>query len=358
MTEQELDKFFINQEFRSVRVNVEGIRVYYRQAGEACKILILYSLPGREMVARPQQENIGRQIREKFEQAGFARLEVLNLVLTQNPAAVDGVFGDRDKFWILDAAAGQVMLYEDQEGDFCGLRRPLEDLLLEKAEGKFWNAPKEALRQAGDLKSNLSLWNTIIVVINLAVFLLCEWKGSTEDTRFLLEHGALCAENVTEGREYYRLLTHMFLHSGIQHLVNNMLILLFIGNRLERMIGHIRYLVIYFCSGLLAGIVSMSYNRIIGEYAVSVGASGAVFGVVGALAYIILANRGKAEDLTKRQIFIFIILSLYGGFIRQGIDNAAHIGGLAAGFLLALLLYRRPKGGNAPKGQKRGRFEG
>ena len=76
-----------------------------------------------------------------------------------------------------------------------------------------------------------------------------------------------------------------------------------------------------------------------GEYSVSAGASGAVFAVMGAMIYIVLRNRGRLEDLTVRQILIMAAFSLYFGFTSTGVDNAAHVGGLLAGLVLAALLY-------------------
>lgn len=77
------------------------------------------------------------------------------------------------------------------------------------------------------------------------------------------------------------------------------------------------------------------------DYAVSGGASGAIFGVIGALIYIVARNRGRLEDLTSRRLVFMAILSLYYGFTSVGVDNAAHVGGIIGGFLLAVVLYRK-----------------
>lgn len=183
-----------------------------------------------------------------------------------------------------------------------------------------------------------SFCNLLLVVINIIVFLVAELCYSFTDID-LIERGALSADYVWQDGEYYRLITCMFLHAGMSHLVNNMLILWFLGDTLEKQIGHIKFLLIYFSTGILAGIASMGYNNSIGRSVVCVGASGAIFGVVGAVAFLILAHRGRMAGLTTRQIVLFIILSLYGGFTSSGVDNVAHIGGLLAGVAEALVLY-------------------
>lgn len=189
--------------------------------------------------------------------------------------------------------------------------------------------------------------NLFLVVVTSGVFfLLLLWEKSItkgafygNTTLFLLEHGALHGPSVFDG-EWYRLITYLFLHSDIEHLINNMLILYFVGNALERYLGRIKYLVLYFSSGVLAGIGSIVYNT---SYPVCIGASGAVFGVSGALAYLVLVNKGNLQGLTKRQMLLFLALSVYGGFVNQGVDNAAHIVGLLAGFFVAMMLYRRKR---------------
>jgi rhomboid protease GluP len=128
-----------------------------------------------------------------------------------------------------------------------------------------------------------------------------------------------------------------------------MLVLLFVGDNLERAAGKLKYLLIYFGTGIIAGITSISYNMWkdsgqIGEASsYSIGASGAIFGVVGAVLFIVMINRGRLEGISTRQMVFFVILSLYGGIANTHIDQAAHIGGFIAGIILAALLYRRNK---------------
>lgn len=203
--------------------------------------------------------------------------------------------------------------------------------------------PEHMEKEPKDIGDYYSLINTIIVVLNIVIFVIVDLSHSSENVEWMLRCGALYEPYVLGNHEYYRLLTSMFLHFGTAHIFNNMLVLWFLGGTLEKLTGHIKYTFIYFLSGILAGCFSIGYNILNGQTVVSAGASGAVFGVVGALLYVVLRNRGRAEGLTKRQMLVFIFLSLYGGFANQGIDNAAHVGGFISGFLLAVLLYRKPK---------------
>lgn len=184
--------------------------------------------------------------------------------------------------------------------------------------------------------------NLLMTVVNILVFAVFTIIGSTEDTYFMLEHGACFTPLIQQG-EYYRLFTGMFLHFGLYHLVYNMICLIFLGDLLETVIGPVKYLLIYLAGGLVGNLLSMAVELKTEEYAVSAGASGAIFSVIGALLYIIIRNKGRLGDITLQRMAMMAVLSILQGFTDTGTDNAAHIGGFIAGFLLAVLLYHKRK---------------
>ena len=180
-----------------------------------------------------------------------------------------------------------------------------------------------------------------IIVMNISIFLMLSFQGMTEDGIFMFHHGAMYVPSVIKDGEYYRLFTSMFLHFGFEHLMNNMFLLGVIGCNLELEIGKWRYLTIYLLSGLMGNVLSAWIDIQTGEYAISAGASGAIFGVVGALLYVAIRNRGRIGRISGRGLAFMVLCSLYLGFTSTGVDNAAHIGGVISGILLAVLLYRR-----------------
>ena len=184
--------------------------------------------------------------------------------------------------------------------------------------------------------------NGVLIAVNILYFFWLEFHGSTENAAFMVEHGAMYVPLVVREGEYYRLLTAVFMHFGISHLVNNMVILFVLGDNLERALGKVKYLVFYLICGVGANVFSMVVSIREYELAVSAGASGAIFGVIGGLLYVAIRNRGRLEDLSTRQLALFVACSLYFGFTSTGIDNAAHVGGLVLGFLLAAIFYRNP----------------
>lgn len=186
-----------------------------------------------------------------------------------------------------------------------------------------------------------ALCTTVIIVINVAVFLILSLFGDTEDAVFMFQHGAMYEPIVTQQHEFYRIFTSMFLHFGITHLLNNMVLLGALGWNLELEIGKMRFLIIYLVSGIGGNLLSLYFGISAETYAVSAGASGAIFGLMGALLYVVIANRGRLGRLSGRGMLFMVILSLYFGFTSSGVDNWAHIGGLITGFVMAVILYRR-----------------
>lgn len=158
----------------------------------------------------------------------------------------------------------------------------------------------------------------------------------------LLAWGANSASSVMEDHEYWRLLTATFLHGGLMHLALNMLGLWSGGRELNRLYGNAQFLLIYFGSALAGSALSLHFSA---QQAVSVGASGAVFGVLGALFVALYRHRGQLAGLNTRNVLtgqgVFLVYALVQGFAKDGIDNAAHVGGLVAGCLLAWMLVEK-----------------
>ena len=192
-------------------------------------------------------------------------------------------------------------------------------------------------------KNQIAWVNGCLIAVNILYFLLLEGKGSSQNTEIMVKYGALYAPLVILQKEYYRLITAMFMHFGIEHLVNNMLILFVLGDNLERALGKVKYLIFYLACGIGANIVSVYFYWTTEPNVVSAGASGAIFGVVGGLIYAVLRNKGRLEDLSSRQLILMAIFSLYLGFTNAGTNNTAHLSGIFIGLLMGVILYRKPR---------------
>lgn len=172
-----------------------------------------------------------------------------------------------------------------------------------------------------------------LIIINVLVFLAMYIFGKgSEDTLTLLLFGANYPVLVRAG-DYYRLITSAFLHVGLLHLIFNNYALYVIGSQLESFLGKAKFLIIYLVSAICGSLMSMLFSD-----GISIGASGAIFGLLGSLLYFGYNYRVYLGTVLKSQIIPLIILNLVIGFITPGIDNAAHIGGLLGGLGMTMAL--------------------
>jgi rhomboid protease GluP len=160
----------------------------------------------------------------------------------------------------------------------------------------------------------------------------------------VLERGALIPTLVAQG-EAWRLVSSVFLHSGITHLGFNMLSLYFLGSFTEEAFGRGRFFALYLLSGVSGGLAYLYFG---GFNQAAVGASGAIFGLLGGvLGYALRRGTFSWQNPLIRQLLILLALNLYLGFSIENISNTAHLGGLAGGFALGWLMaptvYSRKK---------------
>jgi rhomboid protease GluP len=182
-----------------------------------------------------------------------------------------------------------------------------------------------------------------IVMANVLVFVVMLFKGAGfwhSPNTVQLAWGANFGPATQDG-EWWRLGTAMFLHFGIIHLLMNVWSLWDAGQLVERMYGHLRFSVIYVISGLTGNLLSLVIQ---GNSAVSGGASGAIFGIYGALLTFLWRERASLAPHEFRWLFwgalAFSLVTIVLGFIVPGIDNSAHIGGFITGILSSILFSK------------------
>lgn len=179
-----------------------------------------------------------------------------------------------------------------------------------------------------------------IIAINIAVFIFMAIRGvnvMTPKTADIVNWGGNLSSYTMFG-EAWRLVSCMFLHIGIIHIFFNMMVLWSLGNLIEKFFGHVNFILLYFISGIIGSLASVVWN----PFVVSAGASGAVFGVFGAMCGFLVVKRRDLPrtfyEEMKKNAFLFLGLNLAFGFSVPNIDMAAHLGGLVGGLVAALIL--------------------
>ena len=135
-----------------------------------------------------------------------------------------------------------------------------------------------------------------------------------------------------------RILTSMFMHFGAEHLINNMVMLYILGYQIEENFGRVKYLITYFICGIAGGIISSGIEMITGEYSISAGASGAIFGIFGVLLVMIFKSRKQLGQVSAPRLILLFILMVFGN-MQEGVDWMAHLGGAVTGVVIALAIY-------------------
>jgi rhomboid protease GluP len=173
----------------------------------------------------------------------------------------------------------------------------------------------------------------IFIALQVIVFLLMEWSGGSTNPAVLIQYGAKFNPLIQAG-EWWRFFTPIFLHIGFLHLLMNTFALYYLGMTVERLYGSWRFFFIYLIAGFFGTLGSFLFTT-----SLSAGASGAIFGLFGALLYFGTVYRHLFFQTIGTNIIGLIIINLLFGMIVPGIDNAGHIGGLIGGFLAAGIVH-------------------
>jgi rhomboid protease GluP len=322
--------------------NLSEFTIFFKKENGFVSMIELVNMEENPYITEDLLHNVTRKAHWRFLDQGCEEIHDLVLVLTKDPQSAI-VLGERQRaFWIIDTVQNRLLIPEGKAEDFYGIKELIEQWLT----ADFDEAELEDVLYQADGRRVIRLKeqpliNQGIFLINLLVFTFCTLSGE-----MLYNYGRLSLQETLNG-QWYRIFTSMFLHGDISHLAGNMMVLFFLGNIVEKELGHIRYFILYFISGIAGAMASLwmqSIRIMYGEEVVgSIGASGAIFGMLGGLLWILIRNRGHLAEMSLLRVLFLVCYALYGGLMSSNVDNAAHFGGLAAGFFMAVLLYRKKK---------------
>jgi len=174
---------------------------------------------------------------------------------------------------------------------------------------------------------------TLLIIANIVMFIVLMASGGTNGEN-LFRHGAIWKVEPFN-KETWRIAAAMFLHGGFEHLLFNMFALFVFAPPLEQMMGSFKYAVLYVISGLLGNTAALWLSE---WGTLAVGASGAIYGIYGAYLFIALFRRQTLDEASRRTLLIILGIGIVQSFVIQGISWSAHLGGLAAGFVVYSVL--------------------
>lgn len=335
----QIEYLFYLEGYDKIPTNLPEYVFFCRRENQGVTVVFVVDYHRGVYISEDQYAHMKKRGAEFFRARGGADVHMLSLILSEDTEAAKRLCAGDSFCWMIDKMSSRLIIHENQTEDFYGWKAVLEDFLAHPS----YDARYADVLSANGTTSGSREWsreriaampwvNICLVAVNVVVFLICTFTGD-----LLYNKGAFGLAQIMEDQSYYRIITSMFLHADIQHLFNNMIILYFIGEIVEKKIGHIPYIFVYFLSGIAGNIFSVAYELLSGEYYSSIGASGAVFGVEGALLYLVIINHGRMEHLTAGRLVFAILFSLYSGLTSTDVNNAAHIGGLLMGFAAAVV---------------------
>jgi len=178
----------------------------------------------------------------------------------------------------------------------------------------------------------------VLLSIMIIYFILMTLNGGTTNTETLLKYGAMAPPFVVEFNQYYRFITSIFIHIGITHMFFNGYALYIFGPQIERLMGPKKYLLFFLLTGIGGNLATFIFNYV----SVSAGASGSLFGLLGAFLYLIHRHKEMITPEGRKSLLSMLGINLLLTFAVPSISVTAHLGGLIMGYLLSYV-FIRPK---------------
>ncbi len=354
---------------KDIDFQTEGMTVLYSIMGQKMKIVWMITDEALGTMTRDDVARNTERIYNMLKGQPCTTTELLMVFFTENVEAVRSL-GEGMSYWIVDETRKEVIVDEGQPAEFLGLHgvltnicriksevRSAEMKTMNKIERPVYIAPKQRSSRAKYF--GIPFVTVLLILANVITF-FCTYYS---DEFYLYYYkGCMNWEIMTENKQYYRFITCMFLHGGIDHLIGNMICLAIYGWRLEKIFGHARFTFCYFLTGFFAGLASGLLHLSDGHIVGSIGASGAIFGIGGALIVMLIADPEERKGDNIWRSFIYYMFPWYGisqeggwriivrttgivilirnvieaADISSGIDNYGHMGGLLSGLFFAL----------------------
>ena len=351
---ERIRSYFGQQNFALTATNTQELCILRNQSGGRAIFVTLIDNTKSHVFGASHIASVQSQLENMTQNMNYSGCDVLFVVITGNvmrDQAMTQVPGAA--VWLVSSDPARLLVYENQPYDFYGMRQGIEESLMPPrretifgGETVYDESPRSGSASKRSLGTTLKYtrvpYVTIaLIAINMIWYIVLAAGGNTTDSYYMIEKGGNVAMLVFGEMEIWRLFTAMFMHFGIMHLFSNMLYLGFVGTNVERTVGHLKYFLIYMLSGIGAGVVSAAYYSLTNTVTVSAGASGAIYGVIGTLIYLLIRNRSALRSgFAFLRIGIAIVFIFYSSVLNSTVDGAAHIGGFIIGFILSFLFLR------------------
>lgn len=344
MMKEKLEMYLQSEGFFQLTSRLSEVSALVKFENNLANILQIIDYSNNLYLDKEQFEEVKASLKKMFQDRGISEIHILSLILSENTSRSEILAKDDPFCWQIHTGTTELLIGEDKHPDFYGMKGLLEDFLVKyKEDPTQFSAPEEEVsKEPTRVEKLIAYWKKTpyislsLIVVNLILCFCC-----IENPQLFYGKGAVGLSYVLQG-EVYRLVSSMFLHGSLDHYFSNMLLLYFLGDMLENKIGRIRFITLYFLTGIIGNVVSCLYEYIAAVNYISYGASGAVFGLIGMLFYLVM-HRDERIRISMPAMLFMVIYCIYSSFAGIQVNVAAHLGGLLSGMLLMFVFYPRRK---------------
>lgn len=298
-----------------------------------------------------RNDSYEQRLKGVFKELNCSYLLVLNLLITEEEITLNNPveFQPNNEIymisWIVDLYSKKIIVPKKEIDEVLNIRELIQkvfNIIYPEFDLKDSDLSKYGHRMKKKIILKQKSKNTSLtyglIMLNIILWLLMELNGGSTNINTLLLFGANDRFLILERNQYWRLISSTLLHIGISHLLYNNLALYLFGTRVERYFGKIKFLAIYFITGIIGSIASIFFSDVI-----SAGASGAIYGILGALLVLAYMTNKEIDGLNSYIILIMIMSGIGMGWVMPSIDNAAHLAGLFTGILTGIIMLNQGK---------------
>lgn len=244
MVEQQLDDFMAEEGYVKVPSNLPEFIFYYYLEKNYVNVFHVIYYEKNLYITEEQYQHIKDKIRAFFKEKKVDDVHIMSLIVSRDTEKGKRICKEDPFCWMIDPSNDRLVVYENQVGDFYGMRNKIERFLAQTSSSGQTTADTQMdAGQTGkwNIRFRISYVTAFLVAANILVFMICTFTGD-----LLYNEGAFSAGMFWEDREYYRILTSTFLHWDMDHLVSNMIVLYYLGEVVEKYFGRIKYSFIYY----------------------------------------------------------------------------------------------------------------
>lgn len=342
-----LSSYFKARHFQAIPTDTQSVSMYATFQKHSLYLINLIALGDERSYNHEMYEHYKMTTKAQFAGVQSDKVILLNILIVDHPELlyeqvnyapeVDTDF--IDVHWIVDSGKRELVIPNKQLKSVLGLEKPVQELVTTGLQ-EFYE-----LSRTHD-HSYVSL---AFIIINVAMWLVLQYEGGSTNGETLLRFGALNGALMQADGSYWRLFTSMFLHIGFGHLAFNVFSLYIFGSRLEKHINTFQFVGIFVFAGVLGGLASLFGSWYLGTNVIAAGASGGIYGLLGAILLLSKASGQSLEGLSSYIIWLIFISGIVYSVVSPNVDAFAHIGGFVGGLIATvpiIVLGKRQLGGD------------